>query len=355
MNPGLYIHIPYCIKKCSYCSFASYPGRFDSMHSYSEAVAAEAAQYEGVSPDTVFIGGGTPSCLPEGELLRLVEGVSRHIDLSRVTEFSIEANPNSFTREKAREYRECGANRLSLGLQSSSPALLKLLGRLHTPGDFSRAVQNAHDAGFNDINADIMYALPGQSLSDARHTLDFLLSHRLTHISAYSLTLEEGTPLFDAHPVLPDADAAADMLTLITDTLSANNYIRYEISNFALSGHECCHNMKYWRVEDYIGLGVAAHSLFAGKRYYNTSDIDAYISGASRLPEEYDRKSERIMLCLRTREGLPADELPDTDGMRAFIGELTSHGLAVKDGNIRLTDSGMNIQNFILSELFRRM
>lgn len=351
---GLYIHIPFCEKKCAYCDFASFSGRLSAVKVYIDAVIKEAQKYEGVSVSTVFIGGGTPSCIPDGEIYRLVRGIKNNIDFSGVTEFSAEANPNSLTYDKACEYRETGINRISIGLQSSSPRLLKLLGRLHTPEQFSSAVGYAEKAGITNINADIMYSLPYQTKDDIYETLSFLSQHTLTHISAYSLILEEGTPLYDSHPVLPDEDIDREMFYIIKNELSKPGFHRYEISNFALDGYECAHNLIYWRVNDYIGLGSAAHSCFKGMRYYNPPDIDEYISGKTHLGEQpQDITAEKIMLGLRLKEGIDACLLPSSDEMSRLLKRMEAHGLCRLSERLVLTDAGMDIQNEILAEIFK--
>ena len=353
---GLYIHIPFCERKCLYCDFPSYAGCLSEADRYIDAVIGESAQYEGFAPDTVFIGGGTPSVLPAGKLKKLISGIRRYIDFNNVIEFSSEANPNSFDAQTAEEFAEIGINRLSLGLQSAEPHLLRRIGRLHTAEDFSRAVEYARAAGITNINADLMYSLPDQALADLDHTLGFVLSHPLSHISAYALKLEEGTPLFQEDPPLPDEDADREMFRMICGRLAENGFHRYEISNFAKENCECLHILVYWHVEPYIGLGAGAHSCYREMRFSNPRTIDAYITGEPQEREPADPQFEKIMLGTRLTEGIDASLLPDTAKMRSFIALLEKNHLAsVTNGRFILTHRGMDIQNEILTELFTRI
>ena len=353
---GLYIHIPFCERKCLYCDFPSYAGCLSETDRYIDAVIAESAKYEGYAPDTVFIGGGTPSVLPKGKLKKLISGIRRHIDFNHVTEFSSEANPNSFDAQTAEEFAETGINRLSLGLQAAEPHLLKRIGRLHSAEDFTNAVNHALSAGITNINADLMYSLPDQTLSDIDHTLDFVLSHPLTHISAYALKLEEGTPLFAENPPLPDEDTDREMFRMICCRLAESGFHRYEISNFAKKGCECKHNLIYWHVEPYIGLGAGAHSCDRGMRFSNQRTIEAYIAGEQGENEPAEPEFEKIMLGTRLTEGIDISLLPDTAKMRSFLDLMEKYGLCeLRNERFRLTDRGMDIQNEILSELFTRI
>ena len=350
---GLYIHIPFCERKCFYCDFASYADKFDKVKSYIDAVIEESKDYEGAAVSTVFIGGGTPSCIYDGEIARLIDGIKKHIDLSDVCEFTIEANPNSLTYDKACEYYETGIDRISIGLQSSNERLLKLIGRLHSPMQFTDAVNFAKKAGIHNINADMMYSLPTQTVKDVRDTAEFILAHGVNHISAYSLILEEGTPLSLSDPVLPDEDTDREMFYTIKNVLKENGLKRYEISNFAAPGYESRHNLIYWRVNDYIGLGSAAHSCYNGMRYANPNDINEYILGIRHTGEEkQELLTEKIMLGTRLTEGIDINLLPDKKSINELIERMCKHGLCrTLNGRFMLTDAGMDIQNEILSEL----
>lgn len=353
---GLYLHIPFCRQKCLYCDFPSWANRLQDAGAYIDGVIREAEQYRGVSVDTVFVGGGTPSILPPGEFRRMIEGVGRSIDLSHVREFSAEANPNSFTRSVAEEFAASGINRVSLGLQSAEPRLLKRIGRLHSPEDFTRAVEHARAAGIHNINGDLMYSLPGQTLDDVAHSCDFLLQHPVMHVSAYALKLEPGTPLYGENPTLPDEDLDREMFRTLQEKLEQGGFHRYEISNFAKDGCRCAHNLIYWQVEDYIGLGAGAHSCYRGMRFSNQPSIDAYLNGEPGSREPADPLLEKIMLGTRLTDGIESALLPDTPEIQAFLKLLVQHKLAcLTENRFRLTDRGMDIQNEILAELFTRI
>ena len=350
---GLYIHIPFCLSKCRYCDFAPFTGRQADMEGYIDAVIAEAGKYTGERADTVFVGGGTPTALRDGLMTRLVEGVDRSIHIERDAEFTVEANPNSLTAGKAREYAALGVDRISIGLQAAQDRLLKAIGRTHTLNDFYDAVEAAQSAGIDNINADMIYSLPAQSVEDVRQTAQIISSLGISHVSAYSLILEEGTPLYEEHPQLPDDETDREMFYAIRDILSKRGIERYEISNFAKKGCECRHNLKYWRVEDYIGLGTAAHSCYRGRRFSNPATIEDYLAGEAGESEPQEPLKESIMLRLRLTEGIALEELPKDKEFVKKLDELISMGLAVsRDGRFMLTDRGMDVQNYVVTELF---
>lgn len=354
---GLYIHIPFCKSKCGYCDFVSYTDRDSLKGKYIDAVTAEAAQYDGETADTVFIGGGTPSTLDDGEISRLLDGVRNHISIADGAELTIEANPNSITAEKAAEYKNAGINRVSIGMQAAQEHLLREIGRTHTKDDFLRAVETVKDAGIDNISADMIYSLPGQTTAEAVETAELLASLPLRHVSAYALKLERGVPMYGAEQ--PDEDADREMFHAVKDVLNSNGIMRYEISNFARPGFECRHNLKYWRVEDYIGLGAAAHSCYKKERFANTEILEKYIrksgkkGGArtSALPV-YDELFEKIMLNTRLLEGMDASLLPkEADNSLSM---MEKNGILMqKGGRIILTDKGLDLQNAVVIELTR--
>ncbi|MBQ9942033.1 MAG: radical SAM family heme chaperone HemW [Christensenellaceae bacterium] len=353
---GLYIHIPFCAKKCGYCDFASYVGRQDAMEAYVDAVICEAQAYAGQAADTVFIGGGTPSFLPPALFKRLVKGVGKHIDLSAACEFTVEANPDSMDKTMAECLKSLGATRVSMGLQAAQDALLKSIGRIHTYADFLRALEAVQAAGFAHINADLMYSLPGQTVAQVEESARAVCNLGIDHLSAYALKLEEGTPMWGA--AQPDEDTDRDMFYALMETAEKAGFARYEISNFARPGGECRHNLKYWRLEDYIGLGAAAHSCFEGARTANAAGLDEYIrlvgeAGNARvscLPiSEKDREFENIMLRTRLREGIPRTMLGEGKAMADALEQLKKMGLAEeKDGRVLLTPRGMDVQNSVV-------
>ena len=350
---GLYIHIPFCKSKCAYCDFLSYVGKEKYIESYIDSVISEAAEYGGQIADTVFIGGGTPSVLPKGEIKRLLDGVKKHIEFTDAAEITAEANPNSLTEEKAEEYKSAGINRVSLGLQTANARLLKRIGRTHTFEDFFNAVSFLRAAGIENINADIIYSLPSQTIDDIEDTVGKLILLDIPHVSAYALKLEPGTPLFKENPELPDEDTDRRMFYLIRDMLKEEGIFRYEISNFAKSGYECAHNLKYWRVEDYIGLGAAAHSCFSGRRFYNPHSLTGYISGEKRGEEPVDFEYEKIMLGLRLTEGIDKELLKPA---KSAVKRLKEWGLLTVEGKRAfLTDRGMDVENAVLAEIFEEM
>lgn len=354
---GLYIHIPFCLSKCKYCDFVSYTDKSDSMADYIDAVIDEAKRYQGEEADTVFIGGGTPAALPVGEMTRLISGVSKYIKILKDAEFTVEVNPNSITRKKAEEYSSLGVNRISIGLQTTKAELLKRIGRTHSAEDFYAAVETVLKAKIHNINVDMMYSLPGQKIEDVVETARVITSLPIGHVSAYALKLEEGTPLYNEHPQLPNEDMDREMFYAIRDILKEKNIIRYEISNFAKRGLECKHNLKYWLVKDYIGLGVSAHSCYKGNRYYNARSIDEYILNNENVEGELqDLTKERIMLKLRLSSGIPLEQMPKGKNIQALIQRYVDLGAAkIFEGRLILTDRGMDVQNYIVSDIFAVM
>ena len=325
------------------------------MEEYVEALAREAEFYAAEQVDSVFIGGGTPSCLEDGAIAKLMDGVQKSISIAPGAEISIEANPNSLTQKKAREYRTAGINRLSIGLQAVQDSLLKSIGRLHTYGDFLLAIEAALAAGFSNINVDLMYSLPHQTVEQVAQSTQALCALPITHISAYALKLERGVPMYGAEQ--PDEQTDRAMFYTLRDILAEKGFARYEISNFAKPGYECRHNLKYWRVEEYIGLGVAAHSFYQGMRFSNDESIGRYLAALRRGKRaeisrmKADLPFERIMLKTRLAEGLPAEEIPGSDGMRRSLAKLQKMGLCTLGERLVLTDRGMDLQDGVVLEL----
>lgn len=367
---ALYLHIPFCAAKCAYCDFASYPNRQDAWHGYMDALLDELRSWRPALEDrelvTVFIGGGTPSLLPAGEIARLMDGVRSCATVRGDAEITMEANPGTLTVEKLKSCRAAGVNRLSLGAQAMDDRLLRGLGRIHAAEDVTAAVEMARHAGFDNLNLDLMYALPGQSMDDWMRTLDAAVELAPEHLSAYSLIVEEGTPLADRVArgmlTLPDDEAAVDMQRMAVDRLAEAGFARYEISNFAQLGRECRHNIVYWQRGDYLGVGCAAHSLMDGERFENPRGLEEYLSGtrrmnAVRLTRE-DAMEETLMLSTRMCRGM------DLNAYRREFGEdfrtgrerklaaLARMGLLVcEDGFLRLTQRGMEVQNAVVVEL----
>jgi oxygen-independent coproporphyrinogen-3 oxidase len=364
---ALYIHVPFCRRKCSYCSFVSYAYREADIPSYLQALQKELARRAGGElVRSVYFGGGTPSLLTVQQLGDLIATIGSIFRVNRAAEISIEANPGTVNREYLAAIRELGVNRLSLGVQSLQDSELERLGRIHTADEAREAIRQARDAGFDNLNIDLIYGLPGQTLSDWRRTLDEAIVMRPEHLSLYALTLEEDTPMREAIEAasLPglDPDAAADQYELAGELLAANGYGHYEISNWATAGRECRHNLTYWRNLPYIGAGVAAHSCCDGHRLANTGSLDEYLAGfsgeswpAPEMDEEISPElalAETVILGLRLCEGIDPDdiyrrsEVDITARYRRPIEAMVGAGLLEQPGGrLRLTPRGRLLSN----------
>ena len=361
---GIYIHIPFCKRKCKYCDFVSYAGQTEYIDKYLDALEREMRGYAGERADTVFIGGGTPSILSAQQLTRLTRTVFDTFDIAKSYEFTVEVNPGTIDARKMDALLSGGVNRVSVGVQSFNDTELRAVGRIHTADEAYRAVEELSKAGFENISIDLMTALPDQTMDSLKNTLKTAVSLPITHISAYSLIIEDGTPLaaeYDAGLLkLPSEDEDREMYSHAINYLAENGFNQYEISNFAKTGCECAHNVKYWTFEPYIGLGVAAHSFDGGKRAYNTSDISEYISGAERevtALTNRDRMSEFIITGLRMNRGISAlrfaelfdEKLEDIYG--AQLTKFETMGLIKRDGDcFSLTRRGTDISNSVLCE-----
>ena len=283
---GLYVHVPLCKTKCPYCDFNTYQGIESLTDPYIEAVTSEIAFWGRVlqSPrvNTVFLGGGTPSYLPEDGFGRIVQAIRDAFPLRRDAEITVEANPDDLDRAKCDYLLSLGVNRLSIGVQSTDPALLNMLGRRHGPEQAALAFRTARAAGFTDVNLDLMYGLPGQTIDQWRDTVEQVTSWGPEHLSLYCLTLEEGTPMHrqvrDGGLPKPDEDLAADMYAHARTTLAEGGYHHYEVSNWCRPGHESRHNLGYWRNLPYLGVGPGAHSSLAGYRFWQVSSPRMYIA-----------------------------------------------------------------------------
>ncbi len=361
---GLYIHIPFCVKKCKYCDFVSFPNSEDMFGKYIDALLAEADEYAGVAADTVFIGGGTPTVLSAKQLERLISGIRKRFRLASDCEFTTEANPGTLTADKISALLSNGVNRISVGIQSFDDNELAAIGRIHSAKTAYDTVCELAKAGFKNINADIMTALPDQTWKSLGKTLETAVSLPLTHISAYSLIIEEGTPLEREYSrgeiILPDEDTDREMYAETIDFLAKRGFKQYEISNFSKNGFECRHNIKYWQCREYIGLGAAAHSYTDGKRFYNTSDLSDYIAGNCRAGGEEvlskkDKISEFMIMGLRMTEGVSRKEFKRRFGkeIETVYGDelerFVSGGFMKKTGdNYALTRHGTDVSNSVL-------
>ena len=366
---GLYIHIPFCKAKCAYCDFYSLAHSEEKMDAYMAALLRHleevAPRAAGMQVDTVYFGGGTPSYLGAARLCRILQTVLRRYDVARDAEITLEANPDSAGEWKElRKLRRAGFNRLSLGVQSTDDALLRRIGRVHTYEQVQQAVMAARKAKFTNLSLDLIYGLPGQTMEDWQRTLADAVALGPEHLSCYGLKLEEGTPLWQQRQTLtlPDDDAQADMYLYTVAALGEMGYEQYEISNFAKSGKESRHNLKYWRMEEYAGFGPGAHSDFGGVRYGYVRDIDSYIAGRLVLSEsETDstlaRDYEYVMLSLRTAAGIDRQTFEKRyrqrfQPMETLFEQYEKAGLASRtEGGWRLTPRGFLVSNSIIAAL----
>ncbi len=366
---GLYIHIPFCVRKCNYCDFCSYPlDKIDWKKRYINRLCWELRQYrdKGISIDSIFFGGGTPSLLSCEEFGLIVSEIFDVFDVSSDAEFTIEVNPKTVDKKKFEYFVSCGVNRISIGLQSIHENEMKILGRIHNYNEFLECFNLARDVGIKNINVDLMYGIPEQSIESFDKTLSNILSLSPEHISLYGLIIEEETPfgrnvdLLD----LPGDDAECDMYDLACERLKEAGYLHYEISNYAKEGYFCKHNLKYWHDEEYIGVGIAAHSYYNGRRFGNCSDVNAYLDSdcakydqdevISRDTEAY----EFVMLGLRLSEGFSLSKYKNRfgvdflNGRENLIHSLVNAGyILISDDRISLTERGFYVSNLILNEL----
>lgn len=373
---GIYIHIPFCISKCIYCDFCSAPADDDTRERYVEALcreiadAGKSAQASGDVREifTIFFGGGTPSILAPELFVRIMNAVREAFKIADDAEITVECNPGTLTAEKLRTYRSMGVNRLSIGLQSPDNAELKALGRIHTYEQFLESYYAARRAGFENINIDLMSAIPHQTVEGYKRNLERIIELNPEHISAYSLIVEEGTPLYDMVEqsdgrILPDEDEDREMYALTKGLLSDVGYSRYEISNYAKPGYECRHNISYWERADYLGFGIAAASLLGRKRFTNTCDLKSYIANPignhseEILLDVNDEMEEYMFLGLRMMKGVDTVRFTELFGKSydEIYGSITARqveqGLVEHNGSqVRLTDIGIDVSNTVMAE-----
>ena len=418
---SIYIHIPFCVKKCQYCDFLSAPADSRAQEEYLRALKQEireqAARYREYEVQTVFIGGGTPTAVPCENLCEVLKTVFSFYRMNPHAEISMEANPGTVTKEALLSYRKAGINRISIGLQSADDVELKLLGRIHTYRDFQQTYRWAQEAGFTNINLDIMSALPGQSVENYKKTLETILSLKPQHISAYSLIVEVGTPFYEKYgqeseklqatgekqPDLPSEEEEREMYALTEKLLAAAGYHRYEISNYALPGRECRHNLVYWKRGNYVGFGLGAASMVENVRFENIREMQEYLAeyagmpdaepvfaevaqrDAQVLPNEQEsslredthsedeqelsirenvhplspqeQMEETMFLGLRLTEGVSKAEFHRQFGvsMEQIYGEVirknTAKGLLIDEaGYVCLTREGMDLSNYVMAQ-----
>lgn len=370
---GVYVHIPFCSSRCSYCDFFSTLRLDEVGHDYVEALIAEArlrkAELNGKPVKTLYMGGGTPSQLPLPLLARLIDGLKATLDLNAVQEFTLETNPDDVTPEWSAAVRALGVNRVSMGVQSFQDAVLRLVGRRHTARQAIDAVASLRHAGIDNISIDLIYGLPGQTLETWAESVRQAVDLRPQHISAYGLTYEPGTRLWQQREcgevVEASEDQYLDMYRILVGLLQAAGYEHYEISNFALPGYRSRHNSSYWNETPYLGLGAAAHSYDGTMRRSNPADLCGYIrritSGQPACQVEdlawWERYDERVMLGLRTADGVDAHRLRSDFGDKAwahFVSEARRH---IDAGNMICTDDGRYIltsEGIVLSDSVMR-
>lgn len=418
---SIYIHIPFCVKKCQYCDFLSAPADSRTQEVYLRALKQEireqAARYREYEVQTVFIGGGTPTAVPCENLCEVLKTVFSFYRMNPHAEISMEANPGTVTKEALLSYRKAGINRISIGLQSADDVELKLLGRIHTYRDFQQTYRWAQEAGFTNINLDIMSALPGQSVENYKKTLETVLSLNPQHISAYSLIVEEGTPFYEKYgqeseklqatgekqPDLPSEEEEREMYALTEKLLAAAGYHRYEISNYALPGRECRHNLVYWKRGNYVGFGLGAASMVENVRFENIREMQEYLAEYAGMPDaepvfaevaqgdkqalsneqefslredthseneqelsirenvhplsSQEQMEETMFLGLRLTEGVSKAEFHRQFGvsMEQIYGEVirknTAKGLLIDEaGYVCLTREGMDLSNYVMAQ-----
>ena len=375
----LYLHIPFCERKCAYCDFLSAPADLPVRISYikklQEEIAYYGAQYEEYQVSSIFFGGGTPTILEGYQLAAILETVKEHFNIATDAEITVECNPGTLTAGKAKKLVQAGFNRLSMGLQSADDRELHLLGRIHNFAQFLESYDLARKVGFRNINVDLMSALPGQTLKSWQDTLQKVTALRPEHISAYSLIIEEGTPFYErfaederireegGHPkLLPEEDVERQMYELTETFLHTKGYERYEISNYAKSRYKCRHNCGYWTRKDYLGLGLGASSLVEHRRLQNTSDLKEYLEQKYYHIhiETLDKKSEMeefMFLGLRLMAGISRQQFETTfqvtldsvygEVLRKLKSEQLIEEVA---GYVRLTEHGIDVSNYVLAE-----
>lgn len=409
----LYVHIPFCVRKCAYCDFLSGPADEETRAAYVDALLREirsagafysrkneSGKERGRRVETVFLGGGTPSILEGEDTARIFSALRECFFIAPDAEITMEANPGTVTREKAEVWKACGINRLSIGLQSADDEELKLLGRIHTYRDFLNTWETVREAGFTNVNVDLISAVPGQTAESWEQTLRRTAELGPGHISAYSLIVEEGTPFFEKYgepesngenlsvkhgdsseeengglkiagsvcqgvwPPLPDEEEERKMYDATLRILKEYGYHRYEISNYAKEGYECRHNLGYWERKEYLGLGLGASSLIGEHRFRNTADMNTYLSCSEKLIREEeeilsvkDQMEEFMFLGLRKTAGVTEEAFKSAFGTAVSdvygkqISRLKSQGLLEqREGRIFLTERGTDISNYVFGE-----
>ena len=374
----LYIHIPFCVKKCAYCDFLSGPASNQQIEEYVQALIEEIRYYKEFAKNyevsTVFWGGGTPSLLTGEQMKALMETLGQTFFIRQNAEITMEANPGTVTVEKLLACQKAGINRISFGLQSVNNEELKMLGRIHTYEEFLESYEAARKAGFQNINVDLISAIPKQTVSSWEQTLQTIISLQPEHISAYSLIVEEGTPFAklygegcELEHLLPTEEDERRMYERTEELLREAGYHRYEISNYAKEGYECQHNLGYWERKEYLGLGLGASSLIEETRFHNTDEMEEYLRDASnpillrRGQEKLDRQEqmeEFVFLGLRKIRGIQEEKFAEMFGEDIWdcygknLERVIKEGLLEREeGVLRLTRKGIDVSNYVFYEI----
>ena len=369
---GIYVHIPFCKRKCEYCDFISYSNKDSKIQEYIEAVKKE-IELQKIKSEitTIYVGGGTPSYIESKYIKEIIEEI-KNKNVCNDAEITIEINPGTVTLEKLRDYKECGINRLSIGLQTTQNNLLKQIGRIHDFEQFVETYKMARKEGFKNINIDLMLGLPNQRIKDLKDSLEKVIELQPEHISVYSLIIEEGTPICNkiekGDLELPEEELERNMYWYVKNTLELNGYKHYEISNFARKGYESKHNLNCWNQKEYIGIGLAAHSYRDITRYSNTEQMGEYIRNVKNqnlernriiheIQKEDDTKKEYMILGLRQIDGIKISEFKEKFGdnpiylFRNELKKLSDENLInVDEDNIKLTNKGIDFANLVWEE-----
>ena len=355
-NLGLYLHIPFCKRKCAYCDFYSAIFTDEMLDKYTVALKREIKQWGGKINrpiDTIYLGGGTPSLLNK-HLSDILNTIKQNFKVLENCEITLELNPQNDTEQILENANLAGINRLSIGVQTSNDSRLQTLGRTHSKLDAQNAVETAKKLGFSNISLDLMLGLPNSNLQTLEADLEFLVSLNPQHISAYILKIEPNTAFYCKEDSLrlPNEDQVCDQYLFMCDYLEKCGYNHYEISNFSKTGFESRHNLKYWNCEEYIGLGPSAHSYLDGKRFFYPRDLKEFIKGTCPLPDgEGGSAEEKLMLALRLKKGVDTQNLPQNK-----LELFAKNGLAtIENGKFSLTNKGMLVSNQIISELLENL
>lgn len=382
----LYVHIPFCVKKCAYCDFLSAPADLETIKVYMRSLQAEIRMQsmhmrnKGVS--TIFFGGGTPSVVPAEYIFDVMDTISHYFSISKDAEITLEANPGTIAKDSLSIYRQSGINRISMGLQSTNNEELKQLGRIHTFEQFLESYDLIRKNGFENVNVDLMSGLPGQEIVSWKKSLQQVCALKPEHISAYGLIIEEGTPFYDLYEEdevsrengsnpkwLPTEETERAMYMLTGELLEQHGYHRYEISNYARNGYECRHNIGYWRRVPYLGFGLGASSLIDEQRFSNESNLKTYLEkigqGHSTVVEKSElskkeQMEEFMFLGLRMKNGVAREDFNEAFSMEIegvygdVLPKLYANGLLIQsEGRIFLSEEGTDVSNYVMSEFLK--